>query len=156
MPDGPNRQAGGQASRQNVQNAGDWPFKRGMSTPRVPTAPNLRANRADGFPGGHAACHLGRRAGMQTVMRAGRQAVTTATRPRPSPRRRAAALRMRESLRNMKVRALFYNFQHMRFDVSATLCLNGAPDAGRISDAFTKASRGLGLLAVHRRPQRHE
>lgn len=35
--------------------------------------------------------------------------------------RRAAAFRLRESLRNMKVSALCYNFQNIPFDVSATL-----------------------------------
>jgi len=93
----------------------------------------------------HANRHPGRKAGGHNSMS-----------PRPSPRRRAAALRMRESLRNMKASALCYNFRHIPFDVSATLCLNGAPDAGRISDAFTTASLDLGLPAVHRLPQRHE
>ena len=66
--------------------------------------------------------------------------------------RRAAASRLRESLGNMKASAVCYNFQHMSFDVSATLCLNGAPHVGRISDAFTTASLDLGLPAVHRLP----
>lgn len=67
-------------------------------------------------------------------------------------RRCAAALWLRESLRNMKARALCYNFQHIPFDVPATICLNGAPDAGRISEAFTMASLGLGLRSAHRLP----
>ena len=69
--------------------------------------------------------------------------------------RRAAASRLLESLGNMKASAKCYNFQHIPFDVSATLCLNDAPDAGQISDAFTTASLDLGLPAVHRLPQRH-
>ncbi|HMS94746.1 MAG TPA: hypothetical protein PKA03_05925, partial [Tabrizicola sp.] len=70
--------------------------------------------------------------------------------------RRAAEFWLQETLRNMKDRVLCYNFRHIPFDVSATLCLNGAPDAGRISDAFTTASLCLALLSVHRLPQRHE
>ena len=43
--------------------------------------------------------------------------------------RRAAASWLQESLGNMKASAVCYNFRHIPFDVSATLCLNGAPDA---------------------------
>lgn len=57
--------------------------------------------------------------------------------------RRDAASGLRESSRNMKVRAVCYNLQHISFDVLATICLNSAPDAGPISDALTKASLGL-------------
>ena len=70
--------------------------------------------------------------------------------------RRAAASRLLESLGNMKASAVCYNFRHIPFDVSATLCLNGAPHTGRISDAFTTASLDPGLPAVHRLPLRHE
>jgi hypothetical protein len=66
--------------------------------------------------------------------------------------RRAAAFWLRESSRNMKASAKCYNLQHIPFDLSATLCLNGAPNDGRISDAFTMASLGPDLRAVHRLP----
>lgn len=66
--------------------------------------------------------------------------------------RRAAAFWLRESSRNMKVSPKCYNLQHIPFDVSATICLNGAPDAGRISDAFTMASLSPCLSSAHRLP----
>ena len=114
--------------------------------------PSLRTNHADRFCGlspmqacRHANRHTGRKADGHDCGQA--EGVLG---------RRAAALRLRESPRNMKASAVCYNFRHIPFDVSATLCLNDAPDAGRISDAFTTASLDLGLPAVHRLPQRHE
>ncbi len=97
------------------------------------------------------ACHLCRHADMQTAIRARRQTASIAVTPQggscAAPQHTDVGI-----LKNMKAQGPCYNFQHMRFDVPATLCLNGAPDAGWISDAFTKASLGLGLPAVHRPP----
>ena len=147
-----NWQAGRQASRQIVRHAGGWRVKFGI-VPRRRPAVALPSGQPCGLVPvqmrglspmqafRHANRHTGRKADGRDCGHAfGRL------------RRRAAALWLRESLRNMKPRALCYNFQHMPFDVLATICLNGAPDAGRISDAFTMASLGLGLRSAHRLP----
>ena len=150
-----NWQAGRQAWRQIVRHAGGWRVKFGIVPRRRPAValpsdqpcgrvPTQACGLSPMQACRHANRHTGRKADSHDCGYAsGRLG------------RRAAAFRLRESLRNMKVSAPCYNFQHMRFDVSATLCLNGAPDAGRISDAFTKASLGRGLPAVHRLPSRH-
>ena len=145
---------GKQAHRQAGRLSGIQPVggsSSGSSPDGSLMSPGLRTSHADRFCGlspmqacRHANRHTGRRANCHDCGQASELL-----------ERRAAASWLQESLGNMKASAVCYNFRHIPFDVSATLCLNDAPDAGRISEAFTTASLDLGLPAVHRLPQRH-
>ena len=152
----PNLQAGRQADRQGskqiVRDASGWRVKFGIIPRRRPDVA-LPSDK----PCGQVPMQVCGLSPMQACRHANRHMGRKANGPDCGQadgvlRRRAAALRLRKSLRNMKASAKCYNFQHIPFDVPATICLNGAPDAGRISDAFTMASLGLGLRSAHRLP----